>query len=99
MGKRKVKAYTLEFKKSSAQLAATSEQSVSQTAKDLGININTLHGWVNKYCPSANLTKANFSSHDELQAELKQLKKENAQLKQERDILKKASAYFASEMS
>ena len=97
MGKRKATNYTLEFKQSSAKLANESDQSISQTAKNLGINATTLHGWVNKYYPKITTTK-NISSIDLLQ-ENKQLKKENARLKQERDILKKASAYFASEMS
>ena len=38
MDKRKAKSYALEFKKSSAQLAATSDQPITQTAKDLGVN-------------------------------------------------------------
>ena len=97
MGKRKVKNYTLEFKQSSAKLAATSDQPVSRTAQDLGVNVNTLHGWVNKFHLNAIPTNTNPSS-DDVQTELKRLRKENARLKQERDILKKASAYFASEI-
>lgn len=98
MGKRTVTQYTLDFKQSSAKLAIESEQSISQTAKDLGINANTLHGWVNRYHPKIQLTTKNTSSV-ELLEENKRLKKENARLKKERDIFKKASAYFASEMS
>lgn len=97
MSKRKTKQYTLEFKKSSAKLASTADQPVSQTAKNLGVNVNTLHGWVSKfYIHTA--TNKNHASNDDVQAELKRLRKENARLKQERDILKKASAYFASEI-
>ena len=95
MSTRKVSHYTLEFKQSSAKLAATSEQSISQTAKDLGINVTTLHGWVKKYHPS--LKRPDNLSVNDAEAELKQLKKELARVKQERDILKKAMAYFASE--
>lgn len=95
MGSRKVKNYTLEFKESSAKLAATSDQSISQTAKDLGVNVNTLHGWVNKYCPTK--SQELVSPSTELELENKRLRRENARLKQERDILKKATAYFASE--
>ena len=97
MGRGKVRNYTVEFKQSSAKLAATSDQPVSRTAQDLGINVNTLHGWVNKFHPNATPTNTNPSS-DDVQTELKRLRKENARLKQERDILKKASAYFASEI-
>ncbi len=95
MSKSKAKFYTLEFKESSAKLAAESEQTVAQTARDLGINENTLHGWIKKYAPRAVSKVDNTSSVYE---ELKQLQKENARLKQERDILKKAAAYFANEM-
>jgi transposase len=40
--------YDLEFKQSSAKLALESEQSISETARNLGINPNTLHGWIKK---------------------------------------------------
>jgi transposase len=95
MKKRTIQSYTLEFKQSSAKLAAESDQSVSQTAKDLGVHETTLYGWINKF----HLKQSNCNSPDNPAAqELKQLRKENARLKQERDILKKAAAYFASEM-
>ncbi len=94
MTKRLNKAYSLEFKISSAKLAADSDQPISQTAKELGINETTLYGWVSKYCPKQ---QVKTESKDKLVEELKQLRRENARLKQERDILKKAAAYFASE--
>ena len=95
MGKRRVKSYTEEFKESSAKLASTSEQSISQTAKDLGINTNTLYGWIKKYYPEASVSHAADTSISE---ENKRLRKENLRLRQERDILKKATAYFATEI-
>jgi transposase len=88
------KHYTLEFKKSSAELAITSDQSISQTAKDLGIKETTLYTWVSKYYPNERL-KLPEKSADHL--ELLRLRKEITRLKQERDILKKAAAYFASD--
>jgi transposase len=93
--KHKVKNYPLEFKQSSAKLAVTSDQPISQTAKDIGVNGNTLHGWINTYYPKvANKQEAG----ENLEEENKRLRKENARLKQERDILKKAAAYFANEI-
>ena len=41
--------YSLEFKQSSAKLAVESEQSIAQTAEELGINTNTFYAWVAKY--------------------------------------------------
>lgn len=96
MGKRKNKVYTLEFKQSSAKLAATTDQSIGKTAKDLGVSISTLHGWVNKYHPEK-LSLHGAGKQDNPAEENKRLRKENARLRQERDILKKAAAYFASE--
>ncbi len=92
MGKRKTTHYTPEFKQSSAKLAVTGEKSISQTAKELGLHVSTLHGWVKQYYPN----KASHEGESESD-EIKCLRKEVARLKQERDILKKAAAYFASE--
>lgn len=96
MSEQKTKFYTLDFKKSSAQLAATSEKSVAQIARELGVNVNTLHGWVKKYYSSTNSISA-ASNQSDIHEELKKLRKEVARLRQERDILKKATAYFARE--
>jgi len=96
MIKRKTTQYSLEFKKSSANLAVSSEEGIKAVAINLGVHPTTLRGWVKKYCPQDPLKKL---SETELTEELKQLRKENARLKQERDILKKATAYFANDPS
>jgi transposase len=77
-------------------MAVQSEKSVSQVAQDLGVHETTLYGWIAKFYPDRNKKSAKES--ESLEVELKRLRRENARLKQERDILKKASAYFASEM-
>ena len=94
------KKYSSEFKESSIKLALESEQSVAKTAKDLGINANTLYGWINAINKPESLnqkTASNSSKYkpEHLYDELKRLCKENNKLRQERDILKKATAYFA----
>ena len=94
MGKRKVTQYTEEFKRSSAKMAATDGESVSKIARDLGINVSTLTGWVKKYYGAINNREEAVALKEALE-ELKRLKKENSRLTQERDILKKATAYFA----
>ena len=96
MNKRKVTSYSLEFKQSSAQLARDSKQPISATARDLGVHEATLHGWVKRYYPKQKVSGSTIVPA-EIQEELKSLKKELIRVKQERDILKKAAAYFASE--
>lgn len=45
----KPNTYTSEFKGSAVKLAIESDQPIAQTAKDLGVNPNTLHTWISKY--------------------------------------------------
>lgn len=94
MSNKKFKSYTLEFKQASAKLAAESEQSISETARELGVSVSTLHGWIQKHYPSKKTAAPVLSDPHE---EIKALKKELARVREERDILKKATAYFANE--
>jgi transposase len=71
------------------------DRPIAQTARDLGVNENTLHTWIKKYHRAKGVEKP--VNEDPLYEELKRLKKENARLKEEREILKKAAAYFAKE--
>jgi transposase len=87
--------YTSEFKESAVKLAVESDQPIAQTARDLGLNPNTLHTWISKYSePKTTAERTNEHIYDEV----KRLKKELARVTQERDLLKKATAYFAKEM-
>jgi transposase len=95
MTKRATKTYPLEFKQSSAKLALESNQSVSKTAAALGVNMTTLHGWIAKYQPSK---QSKSPEKNALSEENKRLRAEVARVTQERDILKKAAAYFAREV-
>lgn len=92
-------SYPLEFRTSSVKLASESDQSVAQTARDLGIKINTLYNWIGKYSDSDQINQKNMSNSNKAVCfeENKRLKKELAMVKQERDLLKKAAAYFAKE--
>ena len=94
MSKQTTKPYSAEFKERAVKLAVESDQSVAQTARALGINENTLHTWLSKYHHRGHGIQGQLNS-EHLYEELKRLKKENALLKEERDILKKAAAYFA----
>jgi len=93
---RKHKAYTEDFKQESVTLALKSE-SICQTAKDLGIPEATLYGWIKNATRHTTKHTAQESKLD-LHEELKKLRKENARLREDREILKKAAAYFAKEI-
>ena len=96
MKRERTKTYTAEFRASAVKLGNESSKPVAQTARDLGVNENTLHTWINKYSRPLDQDKA-VRTDDHLYEELKRLKKENARLTEERDLLKKAAAYFAKE--
>jgi len=91
MSKKKLNSHTSEFKESSAKLAIESDQPVSQTAKELGIALSTLHTWIRKH--SSPLKKPAMVQEHHFD-EIKRLKKELARVTQERALQKKA-AYFA----
>ena len=94
--KQKPKTYTAEFRESAVKLAIESDQPVSKTAEELGVNANTLHTWIGKYHRPKTAEKTEVQD-EHLYDELKRLRKENKRLKEEREILKKATAYFARE--
>jgi transposase len=85
--KQKPKIYSAEFRASSVKLALDSDLPIAQTAKDLGVNPNTLHTWINKYSQPKASNKAERND-EHLYDELKRLKKEVVRLTEERDLLK-----------
>ena len=97
MSNNKEKPYPSEFKESAVKLAIESTNPISQTARELGVNVNTLHTWIKQYSKpkdTASIREREMNYHVD---EIKQLKKELTKVTQERDLLKKAAAYFAKE--
>ena len=90
------KKYPAEFKERAVKLAVESDQSIAQTARDLGVNENTLHTWIGQYHRAEHQEQQ--VQDEPLYEELKRLRKDNVRLKEERDILKKAAAYFAQQL-
>lgn len=88
-----------EFKLEAVRLANESGKMVTEVARELGISVQLLYKWqdeVAKYGQNA------FPGHRHIRKsenndELTRLRKENAKLREERDILKKAAAFFAKE--
>jgi transposase len=93
------KKYTEEFKADAIKLAREarrSDKSNDAVARDLGVHPNTLAEWIRR---DDSLHAGDGTNTDGLdpKAELEQLRKENRILKMEREILKKAAAFFAKE--
>ena len=89
--------YPEEFRRESVQLVLTTDKSMAEVARDLGINYKTLGNWVRSEQATAARDLAPGALSESERVELKRLKKENAELRTEREILRKAAAYFAKE--
>jgi transposase-like protein len=87
--------YTLEFKQEAVRLVRGGE-GVSSVARTLGISGQTLHNWV-KADAAGQLRDVAGKAVSAEQMEITRLKAELARTRMERDILKKAAAYFARE--
>lgn len=84
------------FKERAVKLAVESDQPIAQTARDLGVNENTLHTWIGTYHRVERQEKQVNDAH--LYEAMQRLRKENTRLKEERDILNKAAAYCAQQL-
>lgn len=92
--KRSYKQYPKEFKDEAVALVLEQGYSVPDAAKSLGIAANMLYRWKELY---EQQVTGKVLTEDE-RDELKRLRKENKELRMEKEILKKASAFFAREM-
>ncbi len=95
MGKRR--KYTREFKFEAVRLIMEKGMAVTQVARDLGVNESLLHSWKRKFKEDPVFAFPGKGRMKPEEEELRRLRRENTLLKQERDILKKAAAYFARE--
>ena len=89
--------FTHEFKDDAVSLVIDQGYSCAEVARRLGVPGNNVNRWVREYRQRHEVESADGLSRDEMEAELKRLRKENKRLEMERDILKKAAAFFASE--
>ena len=88
--------YPDAFRMEAVELVRAGERSLPQIARDLGINDQTLRTWVKRTEIDAGQGTPGELTSDE-RAELVRLRRENRVFQQERDILKKAAAWFAKE--
>lgn len=94
--KRKRRKFSKEFKEEAVKLILDHDYSISEAARNLGIHASLLRRWKREYEDGG---KDDFhpESSVAIRAELNRLRKENKRLKMEREILKKAAAFFAKE--
>ena len=87
--------FSREFKLEAVKLVTQRGVSVAQTARDLDVHENVLRKWVREASAGPQHAFPGQGVMKPEQAEIERLRKEVAKLKMERDILKKAAAYFA----
>lgn len=90
-----VKQYSAEFKMEAIKRVQNAGISVAKVAAELGVNENTLHGWLKRFRekpvdPFPGSGKLSFDDE-----QVRKLERENRELREEIEILKKAAAYFA----
>lgn len=94
--KRKRRTFSKEFKAGAVRLVLEEGKSISQAGRDLDVHGSVVSGWVKQAKVDAGKGPPGALSTSEKE-ELARLRRENRQLRMERDILKKAAAFFAKE--
>ncbi len=93
MGKRHRRKFTDEFKAETVKLIRGSGRTVGSVARELSLTETAVRNWVKQAEASGSAVTL---STDE-RAELRRLRKENQELRMEKEILRKATAFFAKE--
>jgi transposase len=93
---KKRRTYSREYKLEAVKKVVLQGMSYCEVARDLGIRDNLIHNWRKAFEADGTLD-AQLRGNTSSEAELKRLRNEVRQLKMERDILKKATAFFAKE--
>jgi transposase len=86
--------FTREFKISAVKLVNEQGYSVPEAARSLGVDQGSIRYWISKFSGEDGVTPTGEGA---IKGELQRLRKENARLLMEREILKKAAAFFAKE--
>ena len=97
MGSHGRKLYTADFKREAVGLITQQGYSVAEAAQNLGVNAGLLRRWKTEVERTGPVAFPGKGHQTPDQAELHRLREENRRLRMERDILKKATAFFASE--
>ena len=89
--------HTPEFKREALNLVIDQQLSIAEVARRLGISQSLLHKWKVQFAAQGEQAFPGKGQQTPQEAELTRLRRENEQLRMERDILKKATAFFARE--
>jgi transposase len=90
--------YTREFREEAVKLVIEQKLSLPEAARRLSLPPSTIANWVKQFkAGKLGEIGKTYRPLTEIEMELARVKKENAELRMERDILKKAAAYFARE--
>jgi transposase len=89
----KQQRFTQEFRDEAVRLVVSVGRRQAEVSRELGIGLSTLERWV----ASARARAVSAPGSETAEDEVKRLRRENAILREEREILKKATAFFASE--
>ncbi len=93
MTKRHRRKFTDEFKAETVKLVRTSGRTIGSVARELNIGETVLRRWVQRVEVSGSVDSLSLDERSELQ----RLRKENQELRMEKEILRKATAFFAKE--
>lgn len=89
--------FTREFKIEAVRLVRERGVSVAQASRDLGVHENVIRKWLKEFEADPGQAFPGHGAMKPVEAEIERLRREVQKLKAERDILKKAAAYFAKD--
>ncbi len=89
------RSFTDEFKEGAVRLVLDQGKTISQVGRDLDVAQSVIGNWVKQARADRSNGKTGLTTEE--RAELSKLRKENRELRMERDLLKKAAAFFAKE--
>ena len=94
----KRKQFSAEFKREAVRLLDTSKKQPSDLARELGVRRNQLYKWKDQLSRRGKQAFPGHGHRSDNNDEVNRLRQELEQVKEERDILKKAAAYFAKDL-
>jgi transposase len=94
---KKRRSFDRQFKIDAVSLVVNGERTVAEVARDLGINANSLHRWKRELTKDQNVAFPGKGRLGPQEEELRRLRRELAQAKEDREILKKALEFFSKE--